>query len=92
MQDGLLIAGHLPPGLNGETIAAFLPQLFSRVMQYSKELKFADSDHVTFIIQNVPLRIYRVGGIYFAVLGRESESLPESSLRLIASHLGPQSK
>src|SRR4029434_6596944 len=27
MPDGLLVAGHLPPGLNAETIAAFLPQL-----------------------------------------------------------------
>lgn len=92
MQDGLLIAGQLPPGLNGEIIAAFVPQMFSRMMQYSKELKFGDSDNITFIVENVPLRIYRVGGVYFAVLGCADESLPEIPLRLIASHLGPQSK
>jgi predicted regulator of Ras-like GTPase activity (Roadblock/LC7/MglB family) len=92
MQDGLLIAAQLPPGLNGDTIAAFLPQMYTRMMQYSKELKFGDSNNITFIIQRVPLRIYRVGGVYFAALGRADESLPETPLRLIASHLGPQSK
>jgi predicted regulator of Ras-like GTPase activity (Roadblock/LC7/MglB family) len=92
MQDGLLIAGQLPPGLNGETIAAFLPQMYSRMMQYSKELKFAETDNITFVLEHVPLRIYRTGSVYFAVLGRIHESLPENPLRLIASHLGPQSK
>jgi predicted regulator of Ras-like GTPase activity (Roadblock/LC7/MglB family) len=92
MQDGLLIAAQLPPGLNGETIAAFLPQMFSRMMQYSKELKFGEADNITFIIDHVPLQIYRTGGVYFAALGRAHEPLPELPLRLIASHLGPQSK
>jgi predicted regulator of Ras-like GTPase activity (Roadblock/LC7/MglB family) len=92
MQDGLLIAGQLPPELNGETIAAFLPQMFSRMMQYSKELRFPETDNITFVLEHVPLRIYRTGSVYFAVLGRIHESLPEQPLRLIASHLGPQSK
>ncbi len=92
MQDGLLIAGELPAGLNGEIIAAFVPQMFTRMMQYSKELKFGESDNITFIIDNVPLRIYRAGTIYFAALGRASEPLPDKPLRLIAAHLGPQSK
>jgi predicted regulator of Ras-like GTPase activity (Roadblock/LC7/MglB family) len=92
MHDGLLIAAQLPPGLTGETIAAFLPQMFTRMMQYSKELKFGESDNITFILDAVPLRIYRAGSVYFAALGRAHEPLPELPLRLIASHLGPQSK
>ena len=92
MHDGLLIAAHLPPGLTGETIAAFLPQMFTRMMQYSKELKFGESDNITFILDTIPLRIYRAGSVYFAALGRAHEPLPELPLRLIASHLGPQSK
>jgi predicted regulator of Ras-like GTPase activity (Roadblock/LC7/MglB family) len=92
MQDGLLVAGQLPPGLNGETIAAFVPQMYSRMMQYSKELNFGETDNITFVIENVPLRVYRAGSLYFAALGRAHEPLPEKPLRLIASHLGPQSK
>src|SRR5207247_6268820 len=59
MQDGLLVADHLPPGLNGETIAAFLPQMFSRVLQYSKELKFGEGNNLTILVDNVPLKIFK---------------------------------
>jgi hypothetical protein len=92
MQDGLLIAAHLPPGLNGETIAAFLPQMFTRMMQYSKELKFGESDNITFILNHVPLRIYRSAASISLPWAVRTNRCPRLPLRLIASHLGPQSK
>jgi predicted regulator of Ras-like GTPase activity (Roadblock/LC7/MglB family) len=92
MQDGLLVASHLPPGLNGEAIAAFLPQMFSRVTQYCKELKFGDSTNITITIDHVPLRIYKAGSVFFAALGRPKVPLPEPHLDIIAFHLAPQSK
>ena len=92
MQDGLLVAGHLPPGLNAETIAAFLPQMFSRVLQYSKELKFGEANNLTIIVDNVPLKIFKAGGVFFTVLGRAGESLPEPHLSVVAAQLGPQNK
>jgi predicted regulator of Ras-like GTPase activity (Roadblock/LC7/MglB family) len=88
----LLVAGHLPPGLNPETISAFLPQMFSRVMQYSKELKFGEANNLTVIVDNVPLKIFKAGGVFFTVLGRAGESLPEPHLSIIAAQLGPQNK
>ena len=92
MQDGLMVASHLPPGLNGETIAAFLPQMYTRMMQYCKELKFSEANTLTFIVENVPLKIFKVGGVYFMVLGRDQEPLPESHLSIVAAQLGPQNK
>ena len=92
MQDGLLVAGHLPPGLNSETIAAFLPQMFSRVMQYNKELKFGEANNLTVIVDNVPLKIFKTGGVFFTVLGCAGESLPEPHLSIVAAQLGPQNK
>jgi predicted regulator of Ras-like GTPase activity (Roadblock/LC7/MglB family) len=92
MPDGLLVASHLPPGLNGEAIAAFLPQMFSRMMQYSKELKFGESNRLTVIINDVPLKIYRLAGVFFAAVGRAEEPLPDALLNLVAAHLSPQSK
>ena len=92
MQDGLLVADHLPPGLNGETIAAFLPQMFTRVLQYGKELKFGEANNFTIIVDNVPLRIFKAGGVFFTVLGRAGESLPEPHLSIIAAQLGPHNK
>jgi predicted regulator of Ras-like GTPase activity (Roadblock/LC7/MglB family) len=92
MQDGLLVAGHLPPGLNAETIAAFLPQMHSRMTQYSKELKFSDSNQMTLIVEDVPLKIFKTGGVFFTVLGRAGEALPEPHLTIVAAQLGPQNK
>jgi len=92
MQDGLLVAGHLPPGLNAETIAAFLPQMHSRMTQYSKELKFGEANNLTLIVDDVPLKIFKTGGVFFTVLGRPGESLPDPHLNIVAAQLGPQSK
>jgi len=92
MQDGLLVAGHLPSGLNPETIAAFLPQMFSRMMQYSKELNFGEANNLTIIVDNVPLKIFKVGGVFFTVLGRADASLPEPHLSIVAAHLAPQNR
>ena len=92
MQDGLLVAGHLPPGLNAETIAAFLPQMHSRMTQYSKELKFGEANNLTLIVDDIPLKIFKTGGVFFTVLGRPGESLPEPHLNIVAAQLGPQNK
>jgi len=92
MQDGLLVAGHLPPGLNAETIAAFLPQMHSRMAQYSKELKFGEANNLTLIVDDVALKIFKTGGVFFTVLGRPGESLPEPHLNIVAAQLGPQNK
>jgi predicted regulator of Ras-like GTPase activity (Roadblock/LC7/MglB family) len=92
MQDGLLVAGQLPPGLNGETIAAFIPQMYTRMMQYCKELKFNDATNITVLVDSVPLKIYKAGTVYFTVLGRDRDSLPEPHLTIVAAHLEPQSK
>jgi predicted regulator of Ras-like GTPase activity (Roadblock/LC7/MglB family) len=92
MQDGLLVAAQLPPGLNGDGIAAFLPQMHTRMSQYAKELKLGGTENITIVIDHVPLRIFKVGNVYFAAVGRTREPLPEPHLDIIASHLGPQSK
>jgi len=92
MQDGLVVASHLPPGLNSETIAAFIPQMYTRVMQYCKELKLGDATSFAFIVDNVPLKIFKVGSVYFTVLGRTGEPLPELHLNLVAAQLGPQGR
>jgi predicted regulator of Ras-like GTPase activity (Roadblock/LC7/MglB family) len=92
LQDGLLVASHLPPGLTGDTIAAFLPQMYTRMSQYMKELKFGEPGRMTFVVENVPLKVYKTAGVFFAILGRADEALPEVQLDIVTAHLGPQSK
>jgi len=92
LPDGLLVAAQLPPGLDGETISAFLPQMFSRMTQYCKALRFGDPRKMTFIIDEVPMKIYRGAGVYFTVLGRAGEPLPNGHLDIIAAQLGSPNK
>jgi predicted regulator of Ras-like GTPase activity (Roadblock/LC7/MglB family) len=91
LQDGLLVAAQLPPGLDGDTIAAFLPQMYGRMNQYCKELRFGDPTKMTFILGEMPLKIYRGEGLFFTVLGRTGEDLPHPQLDVIAAQLGSKS-
>jgi predicted regulator of Ras-like GTPase activity (Roadblock/LC7/MglB family) len=73
LQDGLLVASCMPPTWKTETIAAFLPQIFGRMKQYTSELKMGDLHSVTFSVESGTLQVFNAGIIYFAAL----------------SHLGP---
>jgi hypothetical protein len=62
------------------------------MLQYTKELKFGEANNLTIIVENVPLKTFKVGGVYFAVLGRDGEPLPEPHLSIVAAQLGPPTK
>lgn len=92
LPDGLLVASRIPPTMNAETIAAFLPQIFGRVSQCTRELRLGDLNNLNFTVGNVPWKIYRVGAIYFAVFGRPGEPLPTNQLVGIAAELDRKGK
>jgi predicted regulator of Ras-like GTPase activity (Roadblock/LC7/MglB family) len=92
LPDGLLVASQIPPTMNADTIAAFLPQIFGRVTQSTRELRLGDLNNLNFTVGNVPWKIYRVGAIYFAVFGRAGEPLPTAQLVGIAAELDRKSK
>ena len=87
LPDGLKVAHQLPPELNADTVAAFLPQLFSRVSQCSKELRMGELNNLNFTIGNVPWKIFRVNAVYFAAFGRGGEPLPTAQLAQLAAEL-----
>lgn len=87
LPDGLKVAHQLPPELNPDTVAAFLPQLFSRVSQCSKELRMGELNNLNFTIGNIPWKIFRVNAVYFAAFGRSGEPLPTSQLAGLAGEL-----
>src|SRR5690606_2176877 len=43
--DGLLVAGSWPGEVKNDTVAAFLPQLHSRVTQFSNHLHLGEANH-----------------------------------------------
>jgi predicted regulator of Ras-like GTPase activity (Roadblock/LC7/MglB family) len=87
LPDGLKVASQIPAELNGDTLAAFLPQLFARVNQCSRELRMGDMNNLSFTVGNVPWKIFRVNAVYFAAFGRASEALPSVQLAALAAEL-----
>jgi hypothetical protein len=87
LPDGLKVAHHLPADLNPDTVAAFLPQLFSRVSQCAKELRMGELNNLNFTIGNIPWKIFRVNAVYFAAFGRAGEPLPTAHLAALAAEL-----
>jgi hypothetical protein len=85
--DGLKVAHQLPAEINADTVAAFLPQLFSRVGQCSKELRMGDLNNLNFTLGNIPWKIFRVNAVYFAAFGTAGVSLPTAQLAMLAGEL-----
>jgi predicted regulator of Ras-like GTPase activity (Roadblock/LC7/MglB family) len=87
LPDGLLVASQIPPEYNADTLAAFLPQIFDRVSQSTKELRMGALNNFNFTVGNVPWRIFRVNAVYFAAFGCAGEALPSAQLAALAAEL-----
>jgi predicted regulator of Ras-like GTPase activity (Roadblock/LC7/MglB family) len=92
LPDGLMVASRLSPDLNGDTLAAFLPQIFGKVNQCTKELRMGDLNNLHFTVGNIPWKIFRVNAIFFAVFGRAGEPLPTAQLAALAAELDHRPK
>jgi predicted regulator of Ras-like GTPase activity (Roadblock/LC7/MglB family) len=87
LADGLKVASQVPADLNGDTLAAFIPQIFARVNQGSRELRMGDLNNLSFTVGSVPWKIFRVNAVYFAAFGRKNEPLPGAPLAALAVEL-----
>jgi len=85
--DGLRVASEVPADLNPDTVAAFLPQIYDRVNQSTRELRMGSLNNVSFTVGNVPWKIFRINSIYFAAFGRAGEVLPKAQLAALAAEL-----
>jgi len=92
LPDGLMVANRLPPDLNADTLAAFLPQIFGKVSQCTKELRMGELNNLNFTVGNVPWKIFRVNAIFFAAFGRAGEALPTAQLASLAAELDHKPK
>ncbi|HXI52050.1 MAG TPA: hypothetical protein VNH84_11110 [Candidatus Saccharimonadales bacterium] len=92
LQDGLLVASNMPTTFRTETIAAFVPQIFGRLNQYSKELQMGETTAVSFTVGAGTVQVYNAGIIYFAILGKPGTVLPHTELQLIAAELSRHTK
>jgi predicted regulator of Ras-like GTPase activity (Roadblock/LC7/MglB family) len=90
--DGLLVAGNWPGGPRNDAVAAFVPQMYNKILQYSRELKIGEPSNFTLMIDNVPLQIFKTGPNYFTVIGKSGENLPKAQLNAVATRLGTTNK
>ncbi len=90
LDEGLLVAAHLPPEFKGDTVAAFLPQMFARLNNYSGEMKLGEINELLLTTSDAHFQAYRIKDLYYAVLGKANESLPWDSLRLVVDQLARQ--
>ena len=87
-----MVASRLAADLNGDTLAAFLPQIFGKLSQCTKELRMGELNNLHFTVGNVPWKIFRVNAIFFAVFGRAGEPLPTALLASLAAELDRKPK
>jgi predicted regulator of Ras-like GTPase activity (Roadblock/LC7/MglB family) len=92
LPDGLLVASRISTDLNADTLAAFLPQIFGKVSQCTKELRMGELNNLNFTVGNVPWKIFRVNAIFFAAFGRAGEPLPTAKLAALAAELDHKPK
>ena len=89
--DGLLVTSQTAPQIKAETIAAFLPQMFGRMNQYTKELALGPLEYLALGVEGGHWHIVKCPNIYFAVLGKRGETLPLNLLAQVAAELSSQS-
>src|SRR5205807_9712017 len=87
LPDGLMVASQISTDLNADTLAAFLPQIFGKVSQCTKELRMGELNNLNFTVGNVPWKIFRVNAIFFAAFGRAGQPLPTAQLASLAAEL-----
>jgi predicted regulator of Ras-like GTPase activity (Roadblock/LC7/MglB family) len=87
LADGLRVASQVPADINADTLSAFLPQIYERVNQSTRELRMGALNNVSFTVGNVPWKIFRINSIYFAAFGRAGEALPKAQLAGLAAEL-----
>jgi predicted regulator of Ras-like GTPase activity (Roadblock/LC7/MglB family) len=92
LSDGLLVTSSTPPAVKADTIAAFLPQMFGRMNQYTKELALGPLQQLTLGVEGSQWHVVKCPNIYFAVLGKHGDTLPLNLLAQIAAELSSQSK
>jgi len=87
LQEGLVVAAKVPPEFAQESVAAFLPQLFSRLEESMERMKIGELQNLMFTAGDRPWQIWKAGNVFFAAMGRPNELLPGAQLKVIAAQL-----
>jgi hypothetical protein len=87
LPDGLMVANRLPADLNADNLAAFLPQIYGKFSQCTKEFRMGELNDLNFTVGNIPWKILRGNTTFFGAFGRAGEPLPKAQLAALAAEL-----
>jgi predicted regulator of Ras-like GTPase activity (Roadblock/LC7/MglB family) len=83
-QEGLLVAGQMPAPLVAETMAAFLPRLFTHSVVCADEMQLGTLRAMRLSAGQAPCVVCKAGKLYLAVLGQPGQTLPEAVVEQLA--------
>jgi predicted regulator of Ras-like GTPase activity (Roadblock/LC7/MglB family) len=86
-KDGLVVADKLPSSLDADQLAAFLPQMFTRMGDYAIELRMGIIKALTLSLDGGPCMVIDGGILYLIVAGKPGEPLPEAHIQKIAAEM-----
>jgi len=86
-RDGLLVAAKLPPELDPTSVAAFIPQVFSRLEQAIEPMRIGDLHNVAFTAGDRPWQLHKAGSLFIGAMGSPNENLPVAQLKMLATQL-----
>jgi predicted regulator of Ras-like GTPase activity (Roadblock/LC7/MglB family) len=92
LEEGLLVAHSLPGSMKGEVVAAVLPQIFSRIHGYARDMGLAEVEHLQMATKEGDFRVFRLGFVFFAVLTKKGAVLPAQDLQLLCEELTRQTR
>ena len=84
--DGLVLAARLNPGLDAETVAAFLPKLMAPALESAKLLQIGDPESVVYAFAGVTLVAVKLDGLLLAAVGQTQQTMALDRLRLVARY------
>ncbi|HEV7406318.1 MAG TPA: hypothetical protein VGO11_25440 [Chthoniobacteraceae bacterium] len=90
LREGLVVAARLPEHMKGDTVAAFLPQIFARLNNYTHEMQLGQVEDLLLTVNGAHFQSYHMGDLYFAVLGKAGEALPWNELQVVVQELQKQ--
>ncbi len=85
--EGLKVASQLPAEFNSDAFAGFVVAMFSRMNQFTGDLKLGEPKAVTVQTNTRSLAIIKSGRTFLAVIGKADATLPVEELKKLAATL-----
>lgn len=87
LPNGVIAAQKLPKDLNPDAVAEFVHRAMDQINQCATVLRQGYTTRLSFTVGEISWAIFKRGAIYFAVMSRPNQMLPEESLGLLAAEL-----